>query len=187
MNIHTHIHAHTQTHTNAYTYPHTCIHKHMTFDLAQLWYFELQWTKINRDGFLQNLITRTTSLLHALTTSVFWSERRTQLAREPRTLDSVWVRTSAQWVHYITHKKYMRPCAPGYNWNKSLVETRISHFFNQTLRLLFFSLLIVVRLLFKGGYYSRAVTIRGRHLFHWKACRHQWLDKVRTSETVTIC
>ena len=30
-----------------------------------------------------------------------------------------------------------------------------------------------VRLLFKGGYYSRAATIRGRHLSLWKAWRNQ--------------
>ena len=31
----------------------------------------------------------------------------------------------------------------------------------------------------------RAATIQGRCLFLWKACGHQqWLDKVRTSDTV---
>ena len=36
-------------------------------------------------------------------------------------------------------------------------------------------------------YYSRAAIIRGRCSFLWKASRHQqWLDKVRTSEAVTI-
>ena len=83
----------------------------------------------------------------------------------------------------------------------------------QTLRLLFFTLFVLVRLLFEGGhysrvavtcisssrpvqmpcqyffcclfwcgYYSRAATIQGQHLFLWKAWRHwRWLDKVHTS------
>ena len=42
-----------------------------------------------------------------------------------------------------------------------------------------------------GYYFFRfsfcAATIRGRHLFLWKAWRHQlWLDKVGTSETMTV-
>ena len=47
-------------------------------------------------------------------------------------------------------------------------------------RLQFFSLQVLC------GYYSRVATIRGQRLFFWKARGHQqWLDKVRTSDTVT--
>ena len=49
-------------------------------------------------------------------------------------------------------------------------EKELSYFFNQVLGML-------------AAHFS-AATIRGRHLFQWKAHRHQWqLDKVRTSDT----
>ena len=52
----------------------------------------------------------------------------------------------------------------------------ILYFFDQTLWLLFFSLLVFVRLLFEGGIY-----------FFEKTRRHQRrLDKVRTSGTVML-
>ena len=55
------------------------------------------------------------------------------------------------------------------------------YFFDQTPQLLFF------HCSFLCGYYSRAATIQGWRLLLWKARRHQQqLDKVRTSETVTI-
>ena len=56
----------------------------------------------------------------------------------------------------------------------------IPYFFDQMLRLLFISLLVLC------GYYSRVATIQGQHLFLWKARRHRRLDKMHTSETVTI-
>ena len=55
-------------------------------------------------------------------------------------------------------------------------------YLDQAPRLLFFfsSLHILVQLLFEGGYYSRAATIRGRSLFHWKAdISDGWIRYVR--------
>ena len=56
-----------------------------------------------------------------------------------------------------------------------LREIQIPYFFDQTLRLLLFLLLIFVWLLFKGGYYSRG------HSFSWKSAviNGSWIRYVR--------
>ena len=139
--MHTHIHTHAYTHT---PFPHTHAYDIWPCTAVVLWAAMNQdhprWLSTKLDHSHNQLVIRTVS----------WLERPTQLAREPHTLDSVWVRTSTQWVYYITHKKYMCACAPGYSWHKSLVEMQIPHFFNQTPRLLLF---VVVWLLFEGGVY----------------------------------
>ena len=65
--------------------------------------------------------------------------------------------------------EYTCRCTGGYgtgldlsDWVRICVSANnfeIPYFFNQTPRLLFISLLVFVRLLFEGGYYSRAAFI----------------------------
>ena len=63
---------------------------------------------------------------------------------------------------------------------KSIVSCFFQHNIFLQLRLLYFSLLVFMWLLFKGSYNSRAVFIS------LTAYRHQqWLDKIHTGDTVT--
>ena len=50
-------------------------------------------------------------------------------------------------------------------WLLSNIQQPVPYYFGQTLQLLFFSILVLVRLLFKDGYYSRVATIQGWLLF----------------------
>ena len=90
--------------------------------------------------------------------------------------DSCWSET-----HLNTLFVNIRHVLPPLPWSSKfcLIFPRSSclrepYFFHQTLRLLFFSLLSFVRLLFECGIYSS------------ERCRHQWqLDKVHMSDIVT--